>query len=694
MLVFLAALAVAATAPAIANQTIRGSDGLTASVPNTPNCGTTKVTINAPDGSAYTGDRLALHRLLGGVRAAISFDCPDLQGLDVAGFAAGKPAFQARLTANEEWKIPASTTSQIAGTTPRGPVTTWSSGSSTHPPPKASGQPTPLSTTLNETATSPAPAVAHMGSPSGPGQQSSRQATQETTGSAQSGDTSQTETPSSICDNPAVKRGMLKVIHDAMNDPKFKMLSLFVGAMTDMGVDQKYNAVAKSEPVGNDPRTGSLICVATFVGRHETFIVGGNEAAARNAEEAAETARRKGNFREASRQQGIVGSRSLDAAGNDVVAGILNTFKDAPTYARFGVARTQNGFHIREIPAFSDVPAHETDVYDGPGQGLTVADFLGDWVVEIQGAKGLGTILPDRMIAYKPVDKYGLQVWQTMRNQTVTALTFDRPGWMTVTTTENGGWEYLVAENGTFGYVQRLNARTLSSPAHMTRLNLGACDRAYNNLTQVGDSAIPENDPILQDLFAQFDALKSAAIKIDYGNKAIGEIATATTKLEVEILAPTKGMVPAVSMGDLEVGKVRIPLDSQAVPLLSRPTPAQEHMLERIEKLTRVKAVFDYAAALFEGIRETAEMISLQQEAEALNDKIAGFKKDHDRLLRFYSDQVLVLSKEHCLRQFGDDPSIYVRTSMSFINTMTLLAAAISPATRDAILKARLNGAY
>ena len=116
------------TAQAWGDQIIRGSDGLEASIPTTPNCGTTKVIVSAPDASAYEGDRITLQRLLGGARAAISLDCPTLKGLDVTGLAAGKPMFQAKLTAGGGWKLPADTGLKAAGVAPPSPVTSWTNG--------------------------------------------------------------------------------------------------------------------------------------------------------------------------------------------------------------------------------------------------------------------------------------------------------------------------------------------------------------------------------------------------------------------------------------------------------------------------------------------------------------------------------------------------------------------------------------
>lgn len=62
--------------------------------------------MRAPEASAYTGDRIALQRLLGTVRAGLGADCPILNELDVTGFADGDPVFQAAITADDGWRLP------------------------------------------------------------------------------------------------------------------------------------------------------------------------------------------------------------------------------------------------------------------------------------------------------------------------------------------------------------------------------------------------------------------------------------------------------------------------------------------------------------------------------------------------------------------------------------------------------------
>lgn len=90
-----------------AERQIARHQGLTASVDSGFGCArSASITVRAPEASAYTGDRIALQRLLGTVRAGLGADCPILNELDVTGFADGDPVFQAAITADDGWRLP------------------------------------------------------------------------------------------------------------------------------------------------------------------------------------------------------------------------------------------------------------------------------------------------------------------------------------------------------------------------------------------------------------------------------------------------------------------------------------------------------------------------------------------------------------------------------------------------------------
>lgn len=90
-----------------AERQIARHQGLTASVDSGFGCArSASITVRAPEASAYTGDRIALQRLLGTVRAGLGADCPVLNELDVTGFADGDPVFQAAITADDDWRLP------------------------------------------------------------------------------------------------------------------------------------------------------------------------------------------------------------------------------------------------------------------------------------------------------------------------------------------------------------------------------------------------------------------------------------------------------------------------------------------------------------------------------------------------------------------------------------------------------------
>lgn len=100
----------AATPCFAAERQIAHYQGLTASVDSGFGCArSASITVRAPEASAYTGDRIALQRLLGTARAGLGVDCPILREIDIAGYAAGTPAFQASIDAENGWRLPAGT---------------------------------------------------------------------------------------------------------------------------------------------------------------------------------------------------------------------------------------------------------------------------------------------------------------------------------------------------------------------------------------------------------------------------------------------------------------------------------------------------------------------------------------------------------------------------------------------------------
>ncbi len=98
---FISTLAIAA------ERSVARHQGLTASVDSGFGCArSASITVRAPEASAYTGDRIALQRLLGAARAGLGANCPILNEIDITGFADGDPAFRATITADDGWRLP------------------------------------------------------------------------------------------------------------------------------------------------------------------------------------------------------------------------------------------------------------------------------------------------------------------------------------------------------------------------------------------------------------------------------------------------------------------------------------------------------------------------------------------------------------------------------------------------------------
>lgn len=113
---------IASPAGAVERQ-IAYHQGITASIDSGFGCARqTSITVHAPDDNAYTGDRIALQRLLVIVRAGLGAECPTLSEIDIAGLAAGKPAFYATITAANGWVLPSGAEDRPAAAAPIAPL--------------------------------------------------------------------------------------------------------------------------------------------------------------------------------------------------------------------------------------------------------------------------------------------------------------------------------------------------------------------------------------------------------------------------------------------------------------------------------------------------------------------------------------------------------------------------------------------
>jgi uncharacterized caspase-like protein len=81
-------------------------EGLTASVPGDFACTEqATVTVRAQDPAAFAGDRVALQKLLGGLRIMLGFECPNLQLLVLVGEIAGQQVYRGTASANNGWVL-------------------------------------------------------------------------------------------------------------------------------------------------------------------------------------------------------------------------------------------------------------------------------------------------------------------------------------------------------------------------------------------------------------------------------------------------------------------------------------------------------------------------------------------------------------------------------------------------------------
>ena len=65
------------------------------------------VTVQAPDESAFTGDRVELQKLIGGLRAILGFECPDIAiaKILIIGEVSGQEVYQGAASENGDWLI-------------------------------------------------------------------------------------------------------------------------------------------------------------------------------------------------------------------------------------------------------------------------------------------------------------------------------------------------------------------------------------------------------------------------------------------------------------------------------------------------------------------------------------------------------------------------------------------------------------
>ena len=95
------------TGAAAAGERLLGRhEELTATVPGEFVCGEqATVTVRAQDPAAFAGDRIALQKLLGGLRIMLGFECPKLRLLVLVGEIAGQQVYRGTAAANDGWVL-------------------------------------------------------------------------------------------------------------------------------------------------------------------------------------------------------------------------------------------------------------------------------------------------------------------------------------------------------------------------------------------------------------------------------------------------------------------------------------------------------------------------------------------------------------------------------------------------------------
>ncbi len=85
---------------------IASHQGLSATVPKNFSCAdSVQVTVHAPDETAFTGDRIKLQRLIGGVRGKFGFDCPQVRNLMIVGRADGREIYRGIISDKNNWVL-------------------------------------------------------------------------------------------------------------------------------------------------------------------------------------------------------------------------------------------------------------------------------------------------------------------------------------------------------------------------------------------------------------------------------------------------------------------------------------------------------------------------------------------------------------------------------------------------------------
>src|SRR5918996_4661364 len=102
----LAAYVLSIGAAAAAERLLGRHEGLTATVPGDFVCGEqATVMVRAQDPTAFAGDRIALQKLLGGLRIMLGFECPNLRLLVLVGEIAGQQVYRGTAAANDGWVL-------------------------------------------------------------------------------------------------------------------------------------------------------------------------------------------------------------------------------------------------------------------------------------------------------------------------------------------------------------------------------------------------------------------------------------------------------------------------------------------------------------------------------------------------------------------------------------------------------------
>ncbi|MEH6476224.1 MAG: peptidoglycan-binding domain-containing protein [Sneathiella sp.] len=103
MLVMCLALA---AAPAIAERLLASRADMTAILSDDYKCGKTiPLTVRSGSEDAFTGDRVELQRMLGGLRVVFGFECPEAENMIIDGEVAGKKVFKGAAAKDQDWLL-------------------------------------------------------------------------------------------------------------------------------------------------------------------------------------------------------------------------------------------------------------------------------------------------------------------------------------------------------------------------------------------------------------------------------------------------------------------------------------------------------------------------------------------------------------------------------------------------------------